>query len=146
MNYYKSAEQVLSSVSILERSLMNLEKRKQRLIDGGLPADVGTISYDKPFTNSKFISDTLNELLSVSECQKCIAATKSEIDEIYSVIDQMPDEYQKIVRMWYIQKIPKEKIMDEMYIGSLATVYNLRNRAVAEFALLYYGSPALNSI
>ena len=36
--------------------------------------------------------------------------------------------------------------MELMYIDSLSTVYNLRNRAVAEFALLYYGASALPSI
>ena len=36
--------------------------------------------------------------------------------------------------------------MDKMQIDSLSTVYNLRNKAVAEFALLYYGAAALPSI
>ena len=36
--------------------------------------------------------------------------------------------------------------MEEMYIESLTTVYNLRNRAVAEFALLYYGASAMPSM
>lgn len=36
--------------------------------------------------------------------------------------------------------------MEELYIQSLSTVYDLRNRAVAEFALLYFGGSALSSI
>ena len=32
------------------------------------------------------------------------------------------------------------------YVESPTTVYNLRNKAVAEFALLYYGASALPSI
>ena len=39
-----------------------------------------------------------------------------------------------------------EVIMEQMYISSLATVYNLRNKAVAEFALLYFGASAIPSI
>ena len=36
--------------------------------------------------------------------------------------------------------------MQSMCIESLKTVYNLRNRAVAQFALLYFGAPALDSV
>lgn len=146
MNYFKSAEQILSSVPTLEKSLNNLEMRKQRLIDSGMPMTVGSINYEKSFTNSQYVSDTLNDLLAVSECVKNINDTKLKLDEINRIILQLPDEYQKIIRLWYIKKTAKEKIANEMYIESITTVYNLRNRAVAEFALLYFGAGALNSI
>ena len=48
--------------------------------------------------------------------------------------------------MWYVEKKPKEEIMQSMEIYSNSTIYAKRNKAVAAFALLYYGSPALASI
>ena len=122
MNYFKAAEQVLSSVTTLKRALENLERRKERLIESGAPREPGAIDYSKPFTDAHFVSDTLGELLELSE------------------------EYKKIIVLWYIEKRSKESIMEVLYIESLTTVYNLRNRAVAEFALLYYGASALPSI
>ena len=62
------------------------------------------------------------------------------------IIDQLKDEYKKLVVLWYLEKKPKEAVMEELYIQSLSTVYDLRNRAVAEFALLYFGGSALGSI
>ena len=59
---------------------------------------------------------------------------------------QVKDEYKKLVILWYLEKKPKETVMEELYIQSLSTVYDLRNRAVAEFALLYFGGSALGSI
>lgn len=146
MNYFKAAEQVLSSVPTLERALENLKHRKQQLIDSGKPREPGTIDYSKPFTDTHYVSDTLNELLAVSECERNIANTNEEIAEIQGVIGQLSDEYKKLVTLWYIEKRPKEAVMEELHIESLSTVYDLRNKAVAEFALLYYGASALPSI
>lgn len=146
MNYFKAAEQVLASVPTLKIALENLERREKHLLESGAPQELGAIDYSKPFTNSHYVSDTLNELLELAECRRNIAETKKAITEIETIIEQLGDEYKKLVILWYIEKRSKEEILGEMFIESLTTIYNLRNRAVAEFALLYYGASALPSI
>lgn len=146
MNYFKAAEQVLGSIPTLKRALENLQKREQHLIEQGKPREPGAIDYNKPFTDSHYVSDTLNELLELSECSKNIAETQRKLAELENIIDQLNEEYKKVVVLWYVEKRSKEAIMEELYVESLTTVYNLRNRAVAEFALLYYGASALPSI
>ena len=146
MNYFKAAEQLLGSIPTLKRALENLQKREQRLIEQGKPREPGAIDYNKPFTDSHYVSDTLNELLELSECSKNIAETQRKLAELENIIDQLNEEYKKVVVLWYVEKRSKEAIMEELYVESLTTVYNLRNRAVAEFALLYYGASALPSI
>lgn len=146
MNYFKAAEQILSSVPTLERATENLKRRQQRLIDNGAPKGAGAINYDKPFTDTHYVNDTLSELLEISECSKNIAKNQEELAYIYGIVEQLQDEHKKLVRLWYFQKLPKEAVMEKMYIESLSTVYNLRNKAVAEFALLYYGASALPSV
>nr|DAP39818.1 MAG TPA: Protein of unknown function (DUF722) [Caudoviricetes sp.] len=146
MNYFKAAEQVLSSVPTLERALENLERRKQRLIESGAPQELGGMDYSKPFTDSHYVSDTLNELLELAECTRNITDTRQKLAEINGVLNQLTEEHKKAVTLWYIEKRSKEAIMAELYVESLTTVYNLRNRAVAEFALLYYGASAMPSI
>ena len=146
MNYFKAAEQVLGSIPTLKKALENLQKREQRLIEQGKPREPGAIDYNKPFTDSHYVSDTLNELLELSECSKNIAETQHKLAELENIIDQLNEEYKKVVVLWYVEKRSKEAIMEELYVESLTTVYNLRNKAVAEFALLYYGASALPSI
>ena len=146
MNYFKAAEQVLGSIPTLKRALENLQKREQRLIEQGKPREPGAIDYNKPFTDSHYVSDTLNELLELSECSKNISETQRKLAELENIIDQLNEEYKKVVVLWYVEKRSKEAIMEELYVESLTTVYNLRNKAVAEFALLYYGASALPSI
>lgn len=146
MNYFKAAEQVLAAVPTLKTALENLERREKHLLESGAPQELGAIDYSKPFTNSHYVSDTLNELLELAECRRNIAETKKAITEIETIIGQLDDEHKKLVILWYIEKRSKEEILEEMFIESLTTIYNLRNRAVAEFALLYYGASALPSI
>lgn len=146
MNYFKAAEQVLSSVRTLEQSLENLEQRKNRLIASGAPREPAAIDYTKPFTGSNYVNNTLNDLLELSECSNNIAKTRSELNEIKGIVEQLPGEQKQLVELWYFNKYSKELVMEKMSIESLSTVYNLRNKAVAEFALLYYGAAALSSI
>lgn len=146
MNYFKAAEQLLSSVPTLEKALENPRKREQQLTEQGKPRELGAIDYSKPFTDSHFVNDTLNELLELSECSKNIIETQRKLAEIRSIIEQLSTEYKKVIVMWYIEKRSKEAIMEELYIESLTTAYSIRNRAVAEFALLYFGASAMPSI
>lgn len=146
MNYFKAAEQVLSSVPDLERSLENLEHRKERLLSEGSPRGIAELDFDKPFVDTRYINKTLTEALSLSECARCIDKTRSDLEEIRAIIEQLPDELRRLVYLWYIEKKPKEEIMQSMGIYSNSTIYAKRNKAVAAFALLYYGSPTLASI
>ncbi len=146
MNYFKAAEQVLSSVSTLEKALENLQRRKARLIDSGRPNEPGAIDYGKPFVDSHFANDVLSDMLEFQECVKNIAETEAALAEIKGIIDQLEGEYKKILQLWYVEKLKKERVMEQMYIDSTSTLYNLRNRAVTEFALLYFGASALPSV
>ena len=146
MNYFKATEELLSSIPQLKSAKANLERRAKRLQNSGAPQLPAAIEYNKPFTDSNFVSDTLNELLELAECSHNLAETNEKLAEIENIIDQMKDEHKQLVNLWYVRNQSKDFIMEKMNIGSSSTLYNLRNKAVAEFALLYYGATALNSI
>lgn len=145
MNYFKSAEQVLYSVPTLKRAVENLENRRAKLIANGAPREPGTIDYSKPFTDTHYVNDTLNEMLEVAECTRNIAETQKTLSYIEGVITQLDKEQKEIIEAWYIEHRTKEEIAERLCVA-ITTAYSLRNKAVAEFALLYYGSSALSSI
>lgn len=136
----------MNNLPLLKISLENLNARKGRIIQNNAPKGVGGIDYSAPFISSHHVNDTLNELLEYSECLKEIKNTENKIGEITQVINQLDEKHKRIIELWYTEKIPKEKIMEKLNIESLTTVYNLRNTAIAEFALLYFGADALPSI
>lgn len=146
MNYFKAAEQVLSSVPVMERALDNLEKRKARIMMTNKPADVEAIDPSKSYVNAGQVRDTLDEMLELSECVGNIKKTSAKLSEIHAVLEQMPEEKARVLQAWYIEHRSKEKIADMMGYESITSVYNMRNMAVAEFALSYFGAGALESI
>lgn len=146
MNYFKAAEQILSAVPVMERALDNLEKRKVRIMMTNKPAEVGAIDPSKSYVNSGQVRDTLAEMLELSECVGNIAKTSAKLAEINAVLEQLPEDKARVLRAWYIDHLSKEKIADMMGYESITSVYNIRNMAVAEFALSYFGAAALDSV
>lgn len=146
MNYFKAAEQVLSAVPVMERALENLEKRKVRIMMTNKPAEVGAIDPSKSYVNSCQVRDTLDEMLELSECVGNIKKTSAKLEEISAVLEQLPEDKARVLRAWYIDHQGKEKIADMMGYESITSVYNIRNMAVAEFALSYFGAGALDSV
>ena len=146
MNYFKAAEQVLSSVPILERALDNLEKRRVRILTTNKPSEVRAIDPSKAYVNSGQVRDALAEMLELSECVGNIAKTSAKLSEIRAVLEQLPEDKARVLQAWYVEHLSKEKIADMMGYESITSVYNIRNMAVAEFALSYFGAGALESI
>ena len=146
MNYFKATEELLSSIPQLKKAETNLANRINRLYASGMPQAPASIEYSKPFADSHYVNDTLNDLLEFAECSRNYKETTQKLKEIEDIIDQMKDEYKQLVKLWYIENRSKEFIMEKMNLSSPTTIYNLRNKAVAEFALLYYGASALSSI
>lgn len=145
MNYFKSAEQLLSSVPALEQAKENLQSRLERLVESGKPPATLTINPEK-YQTAKAANDAMSEFLDVVICKGNIDETEKTLREIYIVLEQLPKEQKELLELWYIDKLPKAEIMERLYIDGLSTVYALRNKAVSGFALRFYGSSALSSI
>ena len=92
MNYFKAAEQILSSLPDLERAVENLQQRENRIVSSGAPKTPAAIDYTKPFTDAKSVNDALTEMLELTEVRRHIKKTESYIREIKSILAQMENE------------------------------------------------------
>ena len=142
MNYLKEAENIIASIPKLKQALENLNKRKDRLIAKSGPKDINDIDLTKPYVSSGYASDTLNDLIELSICTQQIKETKAKIKEIEDIINQLDNDKRDILILWHIQRKTKEYIAEYLDVESVTTVYNLHNKAIAEFALYYYGISA----
>lgn len=84
----------------------------------------------------------LRPALELAEINREIVATRSTIAEIDRVLAQLDDADAELLRAWYIEHKSKEQIADELSYSSKTSIYDLRNKAVAAFAVLYYGAGA----
>ncbi len=145
INYFQEAERILSNRGPLEGALLNLERRRQRVINASAPSGYPSIDFTQPYTSTSRAGDALSECLELAEIMREIATTQEVIDEIDSIIGQLSTEDAELLRAWYIKRLSKEDIAESLNYASATTIYDLRNKAVSRFAILYFGGGALAS-
>jgi hypothetical protein len=89
------------------------------------------------------MNDTMSTCLDLVEAQKNIASTEVETKEIDDVLHQLSPDDCELLSLWYIDGLTKDDICAELHYATRRTLYNKRNKAIGEFAVLYYGAPAL---
>lgn len=145
INYFKSAERTLSERANLEKALANLERRKDRILRRGAPSDNVLTDYARPYVSGGGANAALSEMIDLAEIKREIEFTRETIEEIDDVLGQLEQTDADLLRAWYIERESKEKIAERINYSSSSTIYDLRNKAVAAFAVLYFGAGALAS-
>lgn len=145
INYFKSAERVLSERSNLDRALANLERRLERAIKESGPSGLTSIDYSRSYVSASDTADALSACLEVAELTREINATRETMQEVDRVLDQLSDDDASLLRAWYVEHEPKEEIAERLSYSSRTSIYDLRNKAVSAFAILYFGAGALAS-
>lgn len=146
INYFKAAEKVLLERGHLEKALENLERRKERIIERGGPSELSGVDYSKTYVSTAAAGDALSTCLELVEAVREIETTRGTIGDIDRVLEQLDAADAALLRAWYIEGRPKEDIAENMAYSSKTSIYDLRNKAVSAFAILYYGAGALASI
>lgn len=143
INYFKAAERTLSERGNLERALDNLSRRREAAASRGMiQGGAGAVAY----ASGGRTNNDLADLLELAELDREIATTRSVIEEIDRVLAQLDKGNSDLLRAWYIERKSKEEIAAALHYSSSSTLYELRNKAVAAFAILYYGAGALASV
>lgn len=146
INYLKAAERLLSERGQLDKAADNLERRRRKAISRGAPEDLAA-AMASPLLHAS-TSDTAEDLaarLELIEIEREIAVNRDTREAIDDALDQLDAQDAALLRAWYIQRRPKEEIAGMVNYSSSSTIYGLRNKALAAFALLYYGASALAS-
>lgn len=146
MNYFKEAEKVLVNRKNLDRSLLNLYRRKDRLVDSGVPSALTGLDPAKPYVSGGAVNNTMNDCLDLIEIQKEIKITEAKIKEIDDVIGQLKEEHKNILSLWYIDCKTKDEMCGILHYATRKSLYDIRNPAIGEFAVLYFGALALDAI
>ena len=145
MNYFREAQTVLSNRKKLESSLKNLSCRKNRLIDSGVPQGLTGLDPAKPYVSGGAVNDTMADCLDLIQINKEVAITKAKIKEIDDVIGQLSKDKKDLLNLWYIDYKTKDEICESLHYASRKSLYDHRNRAIGEFAILYFGASGLNA-
>lgn len=146
INYFEAAEKTLRARGLLETALGNLERKKERILRYGAPSEYPSADMSKPYTGAKSVNDALADCLELAEVMREIQVTRDKVEEIDDVLAQMDEDDARILRLWYIERKSKDEITEAVCYSSTSSLYDLRNKALVRFALLYFGAGAMPSM
>lgn len=146
INYFKAAERTLSARTDFDRALENLRARREGLVNRGRPQGVRTTDAARPYVSGGGVNDAVSDLVELAEIDREIQATVDAAQAVDRVLTQLPREEAAILQAWYIDRATKENVAARLNYSSTSTIYALRNKAVSNFAVLYFGAGALASV
>lgn len=153
MNYIKEAEDILTNHRKLRDSLKNLENRKEHILYKSRPKELGAIDYSKPsIQKHSYSDDTINQICEIAQINNQIKETEADMQIVENILKQIKNEnsiLEKFLTLKYIEK-PKEnlgKISRQLGYSedSNHTIYDIKNKALREFTIRYFGSVALKN-
>lgn len=161
MNYISVAEEYLRNYGLLQGSVDTMRDELKKLIRQSGPAgdrnmaikiDPESLSLGAVTKGggSEF-DETVNLLWKIGELRGNIAETEAKLQEVDVLLEDIAaeaddDRYSLILRLWYMDKLPKEQIAEEVGYASLKQVYALRNKAIRAFAIRILGIRALEAL
>lgn len=126
---------MLKEYPTLKLAKQNLEEREREMSRTALQVG-GAPRYGKQKIKNEFELEWAN-------IKRQLAYTEATIHSIERCLSQLDNEECRIIRLWYIDRVPKESILHDMYIESLSSLYALKGRAIESFTLRYFGAAAL---
>lgn len=147
MNYIKESEEILKNHRKLNTSLNNLYIRRNKIIKSGFPRELMDTSYDKPdVQHMNYSESTINEICEVMEINAQINETKEEMQLVDDILEQIKKEdeiLEKFIKLKYITEYKKSmrEIVKKLNYSenSNHTIYDIKKKALKEFAVLYFG-------
>lgn len=141
IDYFKQCEYLLYSVPKKEEAVEILKKRQEFIIKKSCPSSgaVG-VDYSKPYCKGSFKNETLNDLCELSDVRQRAECLREEVKIVKEAVERIQNADEKeCLKLWYFKCMPKEMIAEQLERWSTKTIYNLKNRAVTSFAIIYYG-------
>lgn len=153
MNYIREAEKYLWHYRDLERSLSQICEEITRLKYVYCPDDYpkSTISDgmpDSPYPHEHDLMDVAFKLKIYLESKEKTEKEMKDIERILDEISQEPgcENFGRVLKMWYIDKLPKEEIAEILGYSSRQTIYNIKSAAIKKFAISLFGLDALKAV
>ncbi len=115
------------------------------MIDSGAPQKITGLDPAKPYVTGGIVNNTMTDCLDLVETNKEIKITEAKIKEIDDVIGQVNDDGRNVLSLWYIESITKDEMCEKLHYASRKSLYDHRNRAIGEFAVLYFGAAGLDA-
>jgi len=132
-------------------SLTNLDKQIARLKWEGLPRELCATDYSKDRVSGGGRDSTEHILFKVQVLVDCRQESLLKLDEADRLLQEISCEpgcelYGQVLRLWYVEKLPKEEIAERVGYATRVSVYEIRRRAIRKFAANLFGANAVKAM
>lgn len=146
MDYIREAEKYLINYRGLKYSLNSMNKEINKLKWSGSPQEISAMSLDSMPKGNPVQDDMINIIYKLKCFTDMKESTKERLDEIDLILESLDNEfgnYGKVLKLWYVERKPKEEIALELNYSERKSVYNLKDKAIRKFAIRLFGLNAL---
>lgn len=146
MDYIKEAENYLKHYASLRKSVSHARYMVHKLMMKSCPGEVSAVNNDITGVSAQHPVNTLQEMYELQQWQKVITDNEHEITHITDILESLEDKEKIILEMWYIDKIQVIDIAVKFEFEERRSAYNLKNKALKDFAIKLFGINALKAI
>ena len=151
MNYIREAETVLKHYQDLYQSIENMNEQICQLTLKGCPKHITAVMQDEVGIRTGRHDDTINVLFEIQTLNENKLKTQEELDKVNAILDGLSKEsgcelYKVVLWKWYIERVPKEDIAEQIGYSSRQSIYGVRNLAIRKFAIRLFGIEALKVV
>ena len=155
MNYINAAEEYLRNYRHLKGSLGTMRKEMERLLaqagpngDNNMAVAIDAVGGGKGGGGE--YDETVNLIWRMQELMANIIETEKKLEEVDVLLEEISwgegcELYGVVLRKWYIDKVPKERIGEEIGYRE-RNIYYLKGKAIRVFAIRMLGIRALEAI
>ena len=149
MNYVKMAEDRLRYYRDMQRSIKNAESEIARLVRKAGPNELNAIQLDITGIRCSKQDEAIDTLMKIMELKDCAEKTEEALKDIDFHLEEVSlgqgcELFGQVLRRWYIDEEPKEKIAEDLRYSERKSIYQIRERAIRKFAIQLFGIKALN--
>jgi len=145
MDYVKEAENYLRHYASLKKSVEHAEYMIHRLTYRSQPKEISAAKNDMTGVAVQYSGNTLQEMYELQKWQEVCEKSAGEIEHIESLLNGLEPKEQRILQMWYLEKLDKFKIAIELGCSE-RNVFYLKGKAVRNFAINLFGILALKAL
>lgn len=132
-------------------SLTNLDKQIAILIRQQGPKPLTAVSMDLTGVRGGRVDNTEATMYRLQVLEHCRAESLLALDKADGMLQEISKErgcelYGMVLRLWYIEKLPKEEIADRVGYATRVSVYQIKQRAIRKFAANMFGVNAVKAM
>lgn len=146
MDYIKEAENYLRHYASLKKSVSHAMYMIDKLAYKTCPGEVSAIVNDITGVSAQNPGNTLQEMYELQKWKDVCEDSAGEIAHIGDLLNGMDEKERKVLELWYIEKTQVVDIMEAFEYDERRSVYNLKSKALKNFAINLFGIHALKAI